>query len=93
MDTLKAIQFFLDKMFTEVAGMKVLLLDPHTVSFAPPLGVLDQLVRLVSGDADELSSPLVGSVSSAVQTPIVSLATTQSSLLTHEVYLTDRIEK
>ncbi|KAL7414882.1 Sec1 family-domain-containing protein [Mrakia frigida] len=55
MDTSKAINFFLDKMFTEVSGMKVLLLDSHT-------------------------------------TPIVSLATTQSSLLTHEVYLTDRIE-
>jgi len=31
MDTSKAINFFLDKMFTEVSGMKVLLLDSHTV--------------------------------------------------------------
>jgi hypothetical protein len=29
---------------------------------------------------------------SALQTPIVSLASTQSSLLAHEVYLTDRLE-
>lgn len=32
MDTQKAIQTYLDKMFTEVGGMKVLLLDAHTVS-------------------------------------------------------------
>lgn len=31
MDTQKAIQTYLDKMFTEVGGMKVLLLDAHTV--------------------------------------------------------------
>ncbi|CED82751.1 vacuolar protein sorting-associated protein 45 [Phaffia rhodozyma] len=55
MDTLKAIQTYLDRMLTEVSGMKVLLLDAHT-------------------------------------TPILSLVATQSSLLSHEVYLTDRID-
>ena len=37
MDTLKAINGYLDKMFGEVPGMKVLLLDGHTVrSFLRP---------------------------------------------------------
>lgn len=31
MDTLKAVNGYLDKMFGEVPGMKVLLLDGHTV--------------------------------------------------------------
>jgi vacuolar protein sorting-associated protein 45 len=56
MDVLKACQTYLNKMITEVAGMKVLLLDAHT-------------------------------------TPIVSMVMTQTELLAHEVYLTDRIDK
>lgn len=32
MDVLKAVQTYVDKMITEVTGMKVLLLDAHTVS-------------------------------------------------------------
>ncbi|WWC61283.1 uncharacterized protein I303_103864 [Kwoniella dejecticola CBS 10117] len=55
MDVLKAVQTYINKMITEVPGMKVLLLDAHT-------------------------------------TPIVSMVTTQSELLAHEVYLTDRID-
>ncbi|WVQ77964.1 hypothetical protein IAT38_000045 [Cryptococcus sp. DSM 104549] len=55
MDVLKAVQTYVQKMITEVPGMKVLLLDAHT-------------------------------------TPIVSLVTTQTELLQHEVYLTDRID-
>lgn len=92
MDTLKAIQFFLDKMFTEVSGMKVLLLDPHTVSSA----FQPQVARLFGARGDDelvLTRALPPLPPLAGQTPIVSLATTQSSLLTHEVYLTDRIEK
>lgn len=37
MDTLKAINNYLDKMFGEVPGMKVLLLDGHTVRVAQPV--------------------------------------------------------
>ncbi|KAK4689943.1 vacuolar protein sorting-associated protein 45, partial [Tremellales sp. Uapishka_1] len=55
MDILKAVQTYVNKILTEVPGMKVLLLDAHT-------------------------------------TPIVSLVTTQTELLAHEVYLTDRID-
>ena len=88
MDTLKAVQFFLDKMFTEVAGMKVLLLDPHTVSLASYLFSASMSSSYVAGQMLTSSVRRVHE-----QTPIVSLATTQSSLLTHEVYLTDRIEK
>lgn len=32
MDVLKAVQTYVNKMITEVTGMKVLLLDAHTVS-------------------------------------------------------------
>jgi hypothetical protein len=32
MDVLKAVQVYINKMITEVSGMKVLLLDAHTVS-------------------------------------------------------------
>lgn len=32
MDVLKAVQTYVTKMITEVPGMKVLLLDAHTVS-------------------------------------------------------------
>jgi hypothetical protein len=31
MDVLKAVQVYIKKMITEVSGMKVLLLDAHTV--------------------------------------------------------------
>ena len=31
MDVLKAVQTYVNKMITEVSGMKVLLLDSHTV--------------------------------------------------------------
>lgn len=34
MDVLKAVQTYVMKMITEVPGMKVLLLDAHTVRFA-----------------------------------------------------------
>jgi len=70
MDVLKAVQTYINKMITEVSGMKVLLLDAHTVSRA----------SWTPDQADQ-------------QTPIVSLVTTQSELLAHEVYLTDRIDK
>lgn len=73
MDVLKAVHTYVIKMITEVPGMKVLLLDAHTVRDIK----LIEIVRLV---ADK-------------QTPIVSLVTTQSELLSHEVYLTDRIDK
>jgi hypothetical protein len=33
MDVLKAVQTYVVKMITEVPGMKVLLLDAHTVSY------------------------------------------------------------
>lgn len=38
MDVLKAVQTYMTKMITEVPGMKVLLLDAHTVSLGlrPP---------------------------------------------------------
>jgi hypothetical protein len=68
MDVLKAVQVYINKMITEVSGMKVLLLDAHTVG-STSLSFVDR------------------------QTPIVSLVTTQSELLAHEVYLTDRIDK
>jgi vacuolar protein sorting-associated protein 45 len=32
MDVLKAVQTYISRMITEVPGMKVLLLDSHTVS-------------------------------------------------------------
>jgi hypothetical protein len=35
MDVLKAVQTYVLKMITEVPGMKVLLLDQHTVSRLP----------------------------------------------------------
>ena len=34
MDVLKAVQTYVNKMITEVTGMKVLLLDAHTVSLS-----------------------------------------------------------
>lgn len=73
MDVLKAVQTYISKMITEVPGMKVLLLDSHTVCLC-------------------LGYPYFVSTN-GLQTPIVSLATTQSELLSHEVYLTDRIDK
>ena len=36
MDILKAVQAYVSKMITEVPGMKVLLLDSHTVGHIPP---------------------------------------------------------
>lgn len=33
MDALKAVQTYIIKMLDEVSGMKVLLMDAHTVSF------------------------------------------------------------
>lgn len=71
MDVLKALQTYISKMITEVPGMKVLLLDSHTVR--PSLSKRASIDR--------------------PQTPIVSLVTTQSELLSHEIYLTDRIDK
>ncbi len=71
MDVLKALQTYISKMITEVPGMKVLLLDSHTVR--PSLSQRASIDR--------------------PQTPIVSLVTTQSELLSHEIYLTDRIDK
>jgi ABC-type uncharacterized transport system ATPase component len=35
MDVLKAVQTYVNKMITEVSGMKVLLLDSHTVCLGP----------------------------------------------------------
>ncbi|KAI9315908.1 Sec1-like protein [Dichotomocladium elegans] len=55
MDVVKAVQHYVEKMISDVPGMKVLLLDTMT-------------------------------------TPIVSLVTTQSALLTKECYLIDRID-
>ncbi|KDN47943.1 Sec1-like protein [Tilletiaria anomala UBC 951] len=55
MDVTKAISAYIERMITDVNGMKVLLLDAET-------------------------------------TPIISTAFTQSSLLSHEVYLTDRVD-
>ena len=55
MDVTKAVSAYIQRMITEVAGIKVLLLDQHT-------------------------------------TPIISTSFTQSSLLSHEVYLTDRVD-
>ena len=37
MDVLKAVQTYVTKMITEVSGMKVLLLDSHTVRFVSAL--------------------------------------------------------
>ncbi|GAK64134.1 sec1-like protein [Moesziomyces antarcticus] len=55
MDVTKAVSAYIQRMITEVAGVKVLLLDQDT-------------------------------------TPIISTSFTQSSLLSHEVYLTDRVD-
>ncbi|GAC72370.1 beta-tubulin folding cofactor A [Moesziomyces antarcticus T-34] len=55
MDVTKAVSAYIQRMITEVAGVKVLLLDQNT-------------------------------------TPIISTSFTQSSLLSHEVYLTDRVD-
>ncbi|PWZ01629.1 putative vacuolar protein sorting protein VpsB [Testicularia cyperi] len=55
MDVTKAISAYIQRMITEVPGIKVLLLDHNT-------------------------------------TPIISTSFTQSSLLNHEVYLTDRVD-
>lgn len=55
MDVTKAVSAYIQRMITEVAGIKVLLLDQDT-------------------------------------TPIISTSFTQSSLLSHEVYLTDRVD-
>ncbi|PWN51063.1 Sec1-like protein [Violaceomyces palustris] len=55
MDVVKAISTYIQRMITEVSGIKVLLLDQHT-------------------------------------TPIISTSFTQSALLNHEVYLTDRVD-
>lgn len=55
MDVTKAVSAYIQRMITEVAGIKVLLLDADT-------------------------------------TPIISTSFTQSSLLSHEVYLTDRVD-
>lgn len=55
MDVTKAVSAYIQRMITEVTGIKVLLLDQHT-------------------------------------TPIISTSFTQSSLLSHEVYLTDRVD-
>lgn len=55
MDVTKAISAYIERMITEVSGIKVLLLDQHT-------------------------------------TPIISTSFTQSALLNHEVYLTDRVD-
>ena len=71
MDILKAAQTYINKMITEVPGMKVLLLDAHTVR----------------------GGAYIAELSDSLQTPIVSLATTQTELLSHEIYLTDRIDK
>jgi hypothetical protein len=80
MDVLKAVQTYVVKMITEVPGMKVLLLDAHTVSdwlWSAPLQETRQRGWYVADN----------------QTPIVSLVATQSELLAHEVYLTDRLDK
>lgn len=55
MDVTKAVSAYIQRMITEVAGIKVLLLDQDT-------------------------------------TPIISTSFTQSALLSHEVYLTDRVD-
>ncbi|SJX66003.1 probable vacuolar protein sorting protein VpsB [Sporisorium reilianum f. sp. reilianum] len=55
MDVTKAVSTYIQRMITDVAGIKVLLLDQDT-------------------------------------TPIISTSFTQSSLLGHEVYLTDRVD-
>jgi vacuolar protein sorting-associated protein 45 len=60
MDVVKAVQGYISKIVNGTTGIKVLLLDSHTV-----LLILNKLT----------------------QTPIISVATTQSTLLNHEVYL------
>lgn len=90
MDVLKAIQSYVNKAVSETSGIKVLLLDAETVrslsllSFpslidTPHLSSLLSQLSLPNGGLDK-------------QTPIISLATTQSHLLQHEIYLTDRID-
>jgi vacuolar protein sorting-associated protein 45 len=61
MDVVKAVQGYITKIVNGTSGIKVLLLDSHTV---PPLFIPTYF-----------------------QTPIISVATTQSTLLNHEVYL------
>jgi len=80
MDVSKAVSAYIERMITEVNGMKVLLLDQETVR-----GLSTPAARARAPGPD---SPLI----LASQTPIISTAFTQSSLLSHEVYLTDRIE-
>jgi vacuolar protein sorting-associated protein 45 len=60
MDVVKAAQSYISKIVNGTTGIKVLLLDSHTVL----------LFR-----------------KKLTQTPIISVATTQSTLLNHEVYL------
>lgn len=67
-------------MINDVIGMKVLLLDIETVR---------NLVAFNSGPSQEFShSPPLHQF----QTPIVSLVTTQSWLLSKECYLIDRVD-
>src|SRR6266851_1272203 len=76
MDVVKAVETYITKMISVPSAMKVLLLDSHTVR--------------TSHNALRRRSCLTPSLRS--QTPIVSLASTQSILLSHQVYLTDRID-
>lgn len=76
MDVVKAVETYITKMVSTPSSMKVLLLDNHTVSAWVPL---------CSASADSR-------LPTRVQTPIVSLSATQSTLLSHQVYLTDKID-
>lgn len=77
LDVLKAIQGYINKIVTATPGIKVLLLDAETVS---------STCSCVCRSIHELTRVHLA------QTPILSLASTQSVLLSHEVYLTDRID-
>jgi hypothetical protein len=77
MDVVKAVETYITKMISVPSAMKVLLLDSHTVRTS----------HKCSATPLVFNSRLLRS-----QTPIVSLASTQSILLSHQVYLTDRID-
>lgn len=101
MDVGKAISAYIERIITDVQGMKVLLLDAETVrtpDFIPSarfcaclrserLSLSDSFVFLPHSPA-----ALPHAALTAGQTPIISTSFTQSSLLAHEVYLTDRVD-
>lgn len=71
MDVVQSIHDYVEQMVTSVPGMKVLLLDEHTVPDGLP------------GRLTNFRPP---------QTEVLSVVLSQSYLLEHEIFLTDRLD-